>query len=48
MKDAVREREARLRSEIRKGEGKEGSMVVVKHEGNKCEGDEGVADGCGA
>ena len=45
MKDAVREREARLRSEIKKGG--EGS-VVVKHEGNKCEGDEGVADGCGA
>jgi len=37
----------RLRSEIRKGEREEGS-VVVKHEGNKCEGDEGVADGCGA
>jgi len=47
VKDAVREREARLRSEIKKGEGKEGS-VVVKHEGNKCEGDEGVADRCGA
>lgn len=25
-----------------------GVWVVVKHEGNKCEGDEGVADGCGA
>ena len=47
MKDAVREREVRLRSEIKKEEGREGS-VVVKHEGNKCEGDEGVADGCSA
>ena len=47
MKDAVREREVRLRSGIKKGEGGEKS-VVVKHEGNKCEGDEGVADGCGA
>ena len=46
MKD-VREREVRLGSEIKKGKGEEGS-VVVKHEGNKCEGDEGVADGCGA
>ena len=41
-------REVRLRSEIKKGEGRERSVVVVKHEGNKCEGDEGVADGCGA
>lgn len=47
MKDAVRWREVGLKSEIKKGEGGEGS-VVVKHEGNKCEGDEGVADGCGA
>ena len=40
-------REVRLRSEIKKREGVERS-VVVKYEGNKCEGDEGVADGCGA
>jgi len=43
----VREREVGLRNEIKKGEGREGS-VVVKDEGNKCEGDEGVADRCGA
>ena len=42
MKD-VSEREVRLRKEREEKGG-----VVVKHEGNKCEGDEGVADGCGA